>query len=49
MQVGRAEPAKRRGRKPAPPLTEEPRPDRFIWRDGDLTIITDPDADEGAP
>jgi transcriptional regulator with XRE-family HTH domain len=31
-------------KRPAP--TQQPRPDRFGWSDGDLTITPDPDAEE---
>jgi len=41
-QVTRKTPEKRRGRKPAQLPPEEPRPDRFGWQDGDVTI-TEPE------
>jgi transcriptional regulator with XRE-family HTH domain len=47
MQVERATPAKRRGRKPTQPAPEAPRPDRFGWADGDLTIH-EPEGDADA-
>jgi hypothetical protein len=48
LQVTRATPPKRRGRKPAQPPTEKPRPDRFGWEDGDLTITPDPDEEDAS-
>jgi transcriptional regulator with XRE-family HTH domain len=31
---------------PPPPKPKAPRPDRFGWADGDITITPDPDAEE---